>query len=413
MEIEHQCPQCGAPVTLEEADRLLSCAYCRVKLYLIPKGYQRYYLAPAEPEGRDIIFVPYWRLKGMSFVCKPYAVEPRIVDASHLATAGCGFPESLGLRTQALKLRFASSLKGSRFLRVQKPLEGFPILGEPATARDDPDPPEDTPFHRAFIGEIASIIYSPIFIEGNRIFDGIVNRPISATEPGNRPQGFVFEEKQDWPIRFVPILCPNCGWELTAERDSCILLCNKCISAWEAGPSSLMRVELGVLPSKVHGKDMMYLPFWRMKVKGAGLELGSYADLIRLANLPKAIKKEWEQERIYFWSPAFKVPPALFLRLASQITMANPLQPPEAAMPESRFYPVSLPVKEATEGLKTTLANIALNKKRLFPKLSEITMEAQDTQLVFLPFRETTNELIQPELNCSIQRNALRVGGNI
>jgi hypothetical protein len=37
----------------------------------------------------------------------------------------------------------------------------------------------------------------------------------------------------------------------------------------------------------------------------------------------------------------------------------------------------------------------------------------QDTQLVFLPFQETTNELIQLEINCSVQRNALWVGKNI
>ena len=45
-EVELQCPQCGAPVTLEEADRILSCAFCRVRLIMIYPGYPQYYLEP-------------------------------------------------------------------------------------------------------------------------------------------------------------------------------------------------------------------------------------------------------------------------------------------------------------------------------------------------------------------------------
>ena len=44
--VELQCPQCGAPVTLEEADRILACAFCRVRLLLIHPGYPQYYLDP-------------------------------------------------------------------------------------------------------------------------------------------------------------------------------------------------------------------------------------------------------------------------------------------------------------------------------------------------------------------------------
>ncbi len=44
--IELQCPQCGAPVTMEEADRILACAFCRVRLIMIHPGYPQYYLDP-------------------------------------------------------------------------------------------------------------------------------------------------------------------------------------------------------------------------------------------------------------------------------------------------------------------------------------------------------------------------------
>ncbi|MGD9137268.1 MAG: hypothetical protein PVH42_10930, partial [Desulfobacterales bacterium] len=32
--IEYQCPQCGAPATIEETDRLFTCQFCRVNSYL-------------------------------------------------------------------------------------------------------------------------------------------------------------------------------------------------------------------------------------------------------------------------------------------------------------------------------------------------------------------------------------------
>ena len=58
---------------------------------------------------------------------------------------------------------------------------------------------------------------------------------------------------------------------------------------------------------------ILYLPFWRMKPRVEGIHLVSYADLIRLANLPKVINRAFESAPLYFWSPAFKVSPALSL----------------------------------------------------------------------------------------------------
>ncbi|HLA26741.1 MAG TPA: hypothetical protein VJZ49_02480, partial [Syntrophales bacterium] len=66
-QIDHQCPQCGAPVTLDEADRLLLCPFCRTKLYLFVSDHFRYFIPAPEARSRDIIYLPYWRLKGLSF----------------------------------------------------------------------------------------------------------------------------------------------------------------------------------------------------------------------------------------------------------------------------------------------------------------------------------------------------------
>jgi len=65
--IEQQCPQCGAPIILDEADRILSCKFCRTRIYLDNGRFFRFYLPPAEGIPENIYFIPYWRIKGLSF----------------------------------------------------------------------------------------------------------------------------------------------------------------------------------------------------------------------------------------------------------------------------------------------------------------------------------------------------------
>ncbi|PKP47445.1 MAG: hypothetical protein CVT95_05645, partial [Bacteroidetes bacterium HGW-Bacteroidetes-12] len=131
---------------------------------------------------------------------------------------------------------------------------------------EDSNEIENVTFHNACIGEVVSLIYSPIFIQHNTIFDAILNRPI-ATEVGERGDGdFSFEEKQNWGIRFLSTLCPNCGWDLIAEKESCVLICSNCNSLWEASGETLRRIEFGVISEKDGRDDVAYLPFWRMKI---------------------------------------------------------------------------------------------------------------------------------------------------
>ena len=73
--IEHQCPQCGAPATLEETERLFTCPFCRVKSYLVTRDYFRYMLPHAAPAGKSLVFLPYWRFKGSFFVSLPGGIK--------------------------------------------------------------------------------------------------------------------------------------------------------------------------------------------------------------------------------------------------------------------------------------------------------------------------------------------------
>jgi hypothetical protein len=104
--IEHQCPQCGAPAIMEETDRLFTCEFCRVKSYLVAKDVFRYLFSSQAPQSKNLLYFPYWRFKGMLFSCAGNGVAHKFVDVSHQAVLSPLFPVSLGLRSQALKLKF-------------------------------------------------------------------------------------------------------------------------------------------------------------------------------------------------------------------------------------------------------------------------------------------------------------------
>ena len=112
---------------------------------------------------------------------------------------------------------------------------------------------------------------------------------------------------------------------MEGEKDSLVLICRNCDSAWECLKNGFQRVGFTVMkPPAESGEIALYLPFWRMKPRIEGMELASYADLIRAANLPKAITPAFAAAPLYFWSPAFKVNPFLYLRWARQMTLFRP-----------------------------------------------------------------------------------------
>jgi hypothetical protein len=410
-EIEHPCPQCGAPITLGETDRLFSCSYCRTRLYLIPKDYFRYYLPPSKHFSEDFIFIPYWRLKGMVFFCEADELGHRIIDVSSLALRHTFLPPSLGVRPQALKLRFISpEMKATFFnpyVSLETVIQNIGMQLHPLNSSISIGPAA----YKAFIGETASLIYSPIFIHQDMAHDAIIGKPLVSV-PKDFADGLLsFDQQKDWQVNFVPTLCPNCGWDLLGERDSVALFCKNCNSAWEASQTGLRQMDFGMIPSK--GDNVFYLPFWRMNVHMEGLKIQSYADLLRVAKVPKAMKEEEEGFDLYFWSPAFKVPPELFLRLTQGMTISQQREEFERSLPWASLYPVTLPASEAAETIKITTANLAINKKMIFPKLNQIKIHLNESLLVYLPFTPSGIDFIEPRTQICIHKNYLKLGRDL
>jgi len=397
--IDHQCPQCAAPVILDEADRIMTCPYCRTKLYLVQAGGFDYYIPPGKMNGREIYYLPYWRIKGSFFCFRDRQIQFRFIDVSQKAVPIPMIPQSLGLRPQAMKLRFLTPEVTGIFLAPQEyALDALLPPGE-LTGPDRTD----------FIGEIISLIYAPVYLKEKVLFDAVTQRPLSnVNNPDlldNLPQTAPIKHAK---ICFIPILCPQCGWNLEGEKDALSLGCNNCHTLWQCrqGRLEILACTIG---ASTRPADL-YLPFWRMKIRVAGLAVETYGDLIRLANLPKVVTPEFESAPLYFWSPAFKINPAIYLRWTRLMTVSQPKvnQTRHAdSVPIPALHPVTLPLMEAFEGIRINIGQLLSDKKSFLPVLAEANISLLESDLVYEPFMRRNSELIHATLGLSVDRNAL------
>jgi hypothetical protein len=159
--------------------------------------------------------------------------------------------------------------------------------------------------------------------------------------------------------------------------------------------------------------EAIYLPFWRIKADITGINLESYADLVAVANLPKVAQSGWKDIPFRFWSPAFKVRPKVFLHLASQTTLSQPGEKLISELPAARIYPTTLPIKEAVESLKITLADFMKPRRTLVERLPDIRIDPKSVTLVFMPFKEGHHEFIQPAFHLTINKNVLALSKNL
>ena len=342
----------------------------------------------------------------MLFSCVSDGVRQNFIDVSHQAVNSHFFPISVGFRSQALKLKFVTPDTEGKFLEPDQPFEKIMGIFEERFKGSLPKPV----FHQAHIGESLSLIYSPFYVNSN-VYDAILNEPVSSSLPDDFVESDFSGGRPDWQIGFLPTLCPDCGWDLEGERDSLVLICRNCDSLWQPDGKKFKKLIFAHILEKE--KNIIYLPFWRIKADVSGIDLKSYADLVKIANLPKFVKNEWYDKPFSFWSPAFKVRPQTFLPLSSRMTIYQPHEKLVNKLPDSELYPVTLPFSEAVESLKINLASFMKPQKKLFPKLSDIKIRPKSFLLVFVPFINKHHELIGLSSNFTITKNQLKMAENL
>ncbi|MBW1771171.1 MAG: hypothetical protein JRJ17_08495 [Deltaproteobacteria bacterium] len=402
--VEQECPQCGAPIGLEETDHLIQCPYCSVKSFLFAPDYFRLVLPHKAPD-KDIIYAPYLRFKGNTYACQGQAVGHRIIDITHLGAPVKGLPISLGLRPQAMKMRFATPDTAGSFLRCSlKMADVLSKVGKHTSGTGQL-------FHRAYIGDTVSLIYLPLFVQKETVFDAIINQPIVKLTGAEDMFGSTAEKPLRWKLTFMSTLCPQCGWNLEGDRDSVVLTCNNCNTAWGASEGKFVRVDLGVVPGQ--GDKTVYLPFWKITARAEGIEINSFADFIRVTNQPKIVQEDWENQDMSYWCPAFKIRPRIFLRLLSQLTVSQKDFETDETIPKQGLYPVTMPQSEAAQSMKLALANSAMTKRDTFPMLPQVRFAIKDSILLYLPFTDKGHDMVQEQMGVSINKKSLEYGRHL
>jgi hypothetical protein len=223
--------------------------------------------------------------------------------------------------------------------------------------------------------------------------------------------GSMAEKHLRWKLTFMSTLCPQCGWNLEGDRDSVVLTCNNCNTAWEASEGKFVRVDLGVVPGQED--KAVYLPFWKITARAEGIEINSFADFIRVTNQPKVVQEDWENQDMSYWCPAFKIRPMIFLRLLSQLTVSQKDFETEETIPKRGLYPVTMPQSEAAQSMKLTLANSAMTKRDTFPMLPQVHFAIKDSMLVYLPFTDKGHDMVQEQMGVSINKKSLEYGRHL
>ena len=431
--IEQECPQCGGALTMSETDRLLSCPYCGVKSFMLSAGAFRYHLpARAVPDDQELVWAPYIRFKGNIFLVNEAGIGHRVMDTTQLGFGLPGLPPSLGVRPQAMVLRRVTPGTGGRYLRlttkarvilekvvrlssmrVERKKEvfaedesGMVHIGSRMESREFSG--HDRYLHRAFIGETLSFVYLPLINDGQRIRDGVTGSPlVDRAETGGLPmRGTRFNPR--WRIHFLPTLCPRCGWSLDGEGDCLVMTCSNCDTAWALGERGLEPVDWQMVPGDQ--RTALYLGFWKVSTHLPEVGVASFADFIQRTNQAMVVRPQWHERVMTFWVPAFKVKPAVFLRMASQATLAQWRLDPEPGHVVPDLYPVTLPAREAAQSVKVVLAACTAARKHVFPYLPGIRLRETRVSLIFLPFIDMGHDWVQPQTSTAIAKTVLRFG---
>jgi len=408
LRVEQGCPQCAAPVTLAETDRLLTCPYCGVRSFLQTTGAFRYILPDKmeEAERRHLLHAPYIRFKSNVFSVSENGIAYRVIDTTQLGYMMNGLPPSLGMRPQAMKLARVTPRTEGRFLRLS--VKAKVILEKAVLLTRMTGNIGQNLYHRSYIGDTLSFIYLPLRRDETHLVDAISGTPLVPLEVATASplKGTAFNPR--WQVNFLPTLCPRCGWTLDGEGDCLVLSCRNCDTAWEIGDQGLQQLDWQVQPGDAD--TALYLAFWKIAAHVPAMEIYSFADFIHRTNQPMVPRPQWHDRVMSFWIPAFKLRPKSFLQIARQVTVSQWRLAPLDGHVVPDLYPATLPRSEARQAIKVTLAACATSPGKVFPYLPEARIKNTTATLVFLPFHDRGHDWVQPQTGSVIAKSILRFG---
>lgn len=411
IKVEQGCPQCGAPVTLSEDDRLLTCDFCGVKNFLLTNGPFRYVLPDKldETERRHLIYAPYIRLKSNLFQITEKGISYKVVDTTQLGLTIPGLPSTLGMRPQAMRIERLTPETQGRFLRMS--IKTKAILEKAVRLSKLSGKVGEQLLHRAYIGDTVSLMYLPLLTSDSHLLDAVTDNPLVPLEKikENSLKGTGFNPR--WQVNFLPTLCPKCGWDLEGEKDCLVPTCSNCETAWEIYKQGLKQINWEVQPGDRN--TQLYLPFWKISAQIPAMEIMNFGDFIVRTNQPMVPRPKWFEREMQFWVPAFKLRPKNFLQVARQVTVGHWRLELEKGRRTPNLYPANLPKTEARQSIKVVLSACATSPRRIFPYLPEAKVKNAKVTLAYLPFQDKGHDWFQPQTGAVVSKGVLRFGRNL
>ena len=390
--IDHACPQCGARAELLDTDHAFTCAYCRVRLALSASPCFAYVLPPRIPDDTPPLFVPYWRCKGVRYDISGRAVSHRLEDSTRLAGSWSGLPRSLGLRPQAVRMRFAHTIQGDFLPSDSTPEEAVRDMLTTNSRMRRRD---------VLVNDTASLVYLPVSRRGNDAFDGLTGAALTRFDHSAHD----LRAAAPAPPAFISMLCPTCGGDLAGERDDLVLCCDNCRAGFSPRGGKMVSVELKSEPGS---ETALHLPFWEFTLGCDDPPLSTMGDLAQLARLPLFASHAWADRPARVLLPAFTLRPDLFLRLARQMSLAYADSAREG--PPRARWPARISRGEAVQALAVILADLSRAMPRGATRLCDVDLRIIGSELTYLPFTPQGSDLVHPALDIALNRPSLEFG---
>jgi hypothetical protein len=475
-QIRIRCPQCGGDIGFLEESHAIRCEFCGTSLIVAGRDGTLRYVLPnrleaqieaeamalehlrslgrifAEPKETFLFYAPFWRLQGQAyrwvFGAKPMKLETeegvpppmekmkvlltRILDHTIPGYSDLDLGiSSLGIRSQAIQLQPFNQEHEKRknsFLSLSVPL---------LRAREEAEGAANIFFEgedlvsevilQSLVGRVFSVVYFPIWLADCQhsrgresvLIDGLGKRVLCTTLQGAAILSALKDDgKEDQAefgqLRFLPLLCPNCGWAFSFQPFNILHFCTTCRRLWKVQGGDLVEADYQVVSSPRGGlKETAWVPFWRCRgvLESEGIRFTTMADFYRLAPPQRVVDQQKESRRpIYFYIPAVKFRnPQVLHTLGSRLTFLQPDLQTEP-FPDGSNPPAaggSLPDRDARELGSMILGSMVPQgnrKARAWLKNCKINLE--DPQIFFFPFSRA--DLFWKELNTGIafQHNA-------
>lgn len=411
---ETTCPRCAAPVALGVGDPVVRCSFCRTALYVRAAGPLLYHWPLADPPPPGLVWIPYWRFRGLWYRVGERGTGGILLDATVNARRGVREGSGLGIRPQVVAFRMGLPEAG-RVLWPDLSLGDAVAVSE---ARLEGLSAGPAPVRR-LVGEVAAVLWAPFALEraGERwgltaLFPDGPSGPLDRAEALSLRKG-LDGPPGEWRPRFLALRCPECGDDLPTVAHAVGFWCGRCGRGWWPRGPRLAPLLFTVRPAQ--GRDARYLPFWELEVSAKGLPFRSRSDLVRWA-VPYWRPGPGDDRRpAAVRIPAFKTHPRLFLRIGRNLTLADlpagglDRLPPAAVEVE----PARLPLGEAAQSLKPVLAELAGTQYRKRRAVLFARLRVRRAGLVLLPFRRQGAEWVEETTGAAVPAAALERGRGI